>query len=125
MPEGISWHQVIQVTGINTKVTGQTVLFTPQERSFMVTALRLRCTAATSITVAATGSAGQNASTWNDICPSSLFSGLLAAGKYYSLPLVANPVVVAPGSTIELNITVPASGTSQTIDAILEGYHVV
>lgn len=110
--------------GINAKTATNTQLFTTDSgRKFMPTGIFVRCTAASGITVVATASFGTNGGGgYNDIVAATALTNLTAADTMFPVPLVL-PIIIPGGTQVHINVTVAATGTSQTIEATVEGYY--
>lgn len=116
--------QIMTIAGVNAKTTGATVIFTTESVSnFYVTGVTVESTSATAITVPATLSVGTNAATYNNILAAGAMTSLTAANLFSMLlPTVAS-VVVAASTAINVNISVAATGTSQTLTVGVQGYY--
>lgn len=114
------------VNGVNTKVTGTTLLYTvPAGRRAIILSAIIRCVTATAITVGPTLSIGQNSPSYNDIYASAVLTGLISTsgtGSSFGFGSIGLFAQGAPGATIDLSITNAATGTSQTISVDLNGY---
>lgn len=110
------------VTGINAKTTGATTLYTvPTSRTAVITGAIVRCTAASSITVAPTLGIGVAAGE-DDIFASTALTGLTANTKEWHFSLTGLASKNAAASVISLGIDTAATGTSQTLAVDLLGY---
>lgn len=110
--------------GIDAKTVTNTAIVTTQPgRNWITTGVVVRCTAANAITVGATVSIGTNAGGgYTDIVGATALT-TLAAGDCMRLTL-ASPYIQVPASTaVHINVSVAATGTSQTIEANLIGYY--
>ena len=111
-------------TGIDAKVIATTDLYTvPAGDTVVVTRAEVRCTAATSITVAATAGVGVAAGE-DDIFNSQLLNGLITSNKVFKFPVGGVGVIAAAGEVVKLGIDIGATGTSQTFEVDLFGYSV-
>lgn len=116
-----SW-KLSTTTGINTKTTGTTTLYTiPTGKTAIITGAIVRCSAATAITVGATAGIGV-ATNEDDMFASTAMTNLTTTAKVYSFTLVGISVLGNAGDAIKLGIDVAATGTSQTIVVDLFGY---
>jgi hypothetical protein len=111
-------------TGINGKTVGVTTLYTVPgyATSAIITGAVVRCTAATSITVAP--SLGITASEGS---PGGIFAivtltGLTTTGKMWTFASAGLGVAAAAGVNIMADINPGATGTSQTLAVDLLGY---
>lgn len=113
---------VSRTTGIDAKATGTTTLFTvPSGKSFIVTRLVVRCTAATAITVGPTYGVGVAAGE-DDIVASAAHTAFQVADTFV-LQTPKDPAVVAASTqAIKLGIDTAATGTSMTLAVDLCGY---
>ena len=111
------------VTGINGKNTGVTTLYTtPSANKCVITRIDLHITSASSITVVAALSIGQNSATYNDIVVATTLTGFNALDQIYRMSPSGVFVSVPSSTAIKLNITVGATATTMTFDAIIHGY---
>lgn len=109
---------------IDAKVAVATTIFTvPAGSTMVITGVRLRCTAAVAITVAAEAGVGIAAG-FDDIWASQPLYGLTASGKVFEFPLGGSGVIATAGDEVKLGIDVAATGTSQTVEADVMGYEV-
>lgn len=107
-------------TGINTKSTGATTLYTvPTGKTAIITGAYVQCTAATAITAGPTADIGVTAA---DIYASTAMTALTATTKVFQYTTGGVFSSSAAGALIKLNINVAATGTSQTVSVILTGF---
>lgn len=112
------------VTGIDAKSVGTTNLYTvPTGKTLLVTHVIVRCSAATSITDAATAGVGV-AGGEDDIFSSRKMTNLHTTGGVWVFSAVDRIVPVAAASTVKFGIDTGATGTSQTLVVDLVGYEV-
>lgn len=107
------------VTGINTKTTGATALYTvPAGKTLIVTGVYLKCTAATAITTGAQVDIG--------VAAGSVYANtniaMTTATQLYQFPVGGLMTPPTTGQVLNLNINAAATGTSQTVTAVLVGY---
>jgi hypothetical protein len=109
-------------TGINLKTVAATTLYTvPASRKAVITEAIVHVTAATTYTVGATVSVGQNSATYNDIIPATALLALAADNADELLD--TNPfVVVAASTAIKMDVSVGATATTATAQVILIGF---
>lgn len=111
-------------SSIDTKSTGETTVYTvPTGSTVVVTGVRLRCTAASGITVPAEAGVGIAAGA-DDIFASQSLLGLTASDKVFEFPNGGAGVIADAGEAIKVGIDTAATGTSQTIEADVMGYEV-
>ena len=120
-----SVRQLSTVTGINAKSVATTALYTVPSlgtnQNCIVTMAIVRCTAATAITSGPTIGIGVTAGS-ADIYAQTALSTLTSNTKAYNYAAPGVLVLVAPGSTINLGVSVAATGTSMTVACDLWGY---
>lgn len=118
----------ISKTGIDLKTTGAVTIFTTENgtQRFVPTAIIVEITAAVSITVGATISAGITAASYNDIMAATVLTGVTAVNNMLAFPALASAVVTSvPANTaFKINVTVAATGTSQSARVDVIGYYV-
>ena len=117
-----TFERMISVPSIDAKTTGNNLLWTNTGTSnFIVTGVSVVCTAASSITIPATVGIGTAAGT-SDILSAVALTGLTSNTKTYRYSLSGSSNVIASAGTIYANVTVGATGTSQTITINVMGY---
>lgn len=116
---------IASVTGVNAKTVANTVLFTPVPagKTLIVTKVVIRCTAAVAITNGATIGIGRTAGT-SDIFTDTNLAALTTTSNIFGFELYGMSVSVAAGGSVYLNLSVAATGTSQTLAVDLLGYYV-
>lgn len=112
-------------TGINAKNTGATTIGTTPNngKQFIVTRVIVECTAASAISVAPVVSVGQNSASYNDIATAVAALVVGANTVNIAAPLAGVAVSVAPNTAIKANVSVAATGTSQTLNVHVEGFY--
>ena len=121
--KGIVVH-TMSVSGVDAAATGATSVGTTENNgmTFFPRFARIRCNAATSITLPASISIGTNATSYNDILGITALTGVLSAGQYLLLPIASTVgTSVAPNTQIFVNVTTGATGTSQTFGVAVVG----
>lgn len=118
------FERVIQSGSIDAKSVANTLVWTNTgATNFVVSGVSVVCPAATSITVAPTVGIG-TASGTNDIISAAVLTGLTATTKAYKYQVSGSANVIAPAGTLYANLTVAATGTSQSIMVNVTGYWV-
>jgi hypothetical protein len=113
---------LLSTTGVSGTATGSTAFFTvPTGKTLFLEGVVVRCTAATAITVGATAQVETSLNA-ADIFASDTLTNVLASGDAYYFSTGAKTKTVAAGSSLSLNITVAATGTSQTFTIEPIGY---
>lgn len=112
-------------TGIDATAVAATTIFTTEaSRTFVVTDVIFRITAATGFISAATASIGTNASTYNDILTATALTGVSAVNNFIKPPVGAAVLPAVPASTaLKVNITVGAVATGLTLAVDVFGYY--
>lgn len=101
---------------LNAKTTGAGTLFATQtNQKIGITGILFTCTAATAITVACTISIGTNSTTNNNIMAATALTGLTTLGQTLYIPITGVISSVAASTNVGYNITVAATGTSQSL----------
>ena len=109
------------VNGINAKTVANTLLYTvPVGRTAVITGAVIRCSAASAITVGPSVGIGYPAGTSNIFAANA--TAITTTTAIFGLSLVGASVSAVAGSAINLNLTVAATGTSQTLSVDLIGY---
>lgn len=110
-------------TGINAKSTGTTALYTvPTGKTLVVTAVIIRCSAASVITAGPAIDIGDNTIGAASVYANTVLTGLTTTVKDFGFSTVGMSSVIAAGSIVNLNLNTASTGTSQTISATLIGY---
>lgn len=110
-------------TGIDLKTVAATLLYTvPTGRKAIVTQIVIHATLATTVTVPAAASVGQNAASYNDIVAITTFTGLNITDQVYTEDPTAVYVSVPASTGIYLNVTTGATATALTAEIILIGF---
>lgn len=125
MPLHFKSLQIISIGNINAKTVASTSIFTTENgtRTFYCIGASIECTAATLVTTPMTASIGTNSTTFNNILPVTLMTGLNAVNLHLPLFLSASQATVAPNTGIFINITIGATATAQTITVHLLGFY--
>lgn len=119
----LSITKLATITGINSKSTGATALYTvPTGKTAIITEAFVRCTAASAITVGASASIGQNSTAFDDFVGITILTALLATTDAFPLRATAKFVQAAAAAVVNIKITTAATGTSQTLAVDLYGY---
>jgi hypothetical protein len=105
---------------VNVKNTGSTLLFTTKPANFAPLQIFMYCIAANSITVPATVSIGTNSPNYNNIVPATLMTAETTGLYYTFVPSNLMPLI-PPSTQIFANVTIAATGTSQTISIGIQG----
>lgn len=113
------------VSGVNAKTTGATTIGTTASgtANFHPCFLVVESTASSLITITSSLSVGTNSTSFNNIVPITVQTGLTAASLYFKTEVTVATAPVAPSTAIKVNITTGATGTSQTISVTLFGYY--
>lgn len=107
---------------INAKTTGAGTIFTTgTSQQIGFTGALFQCSAATAITVACTISIGTNSTTNNNIMAATTLTGLITLGQTLYIPFTSVISRVAASTAVGYNVTVAATGTSQSITISLLG----
>lgn len=110
-----------RTTGINAFTTGNTTLFTvPTGKTAIITRAIVRVSAATAVTNGPTASVGGTATA--DVFASTALTALNATTKMFTFSQVGMSTLVPASTTVKLNISVAATGTSETLAVDLIGY---
>lgn len=110
------------LTGIDAKVAANSVIFTNNGSSdFVISNGIIRCTAASGITSGPSIGLGSAAGV-NDIFSSVSLLALTVAGRSFGFSLIGMSITIPAGGSIYVNLTAPATGTSQTVCVDIEGY---
>lgn len=122
MGYSLTFEQFIPKTGIDAKSVANTTLWTNNgTTNFVVTGASVVCTAATSITIGPTIGIGTAAGT-SDIISATAMGALTTASKAFRYSLSGTLTVIAPAGSLFGNVTVAATGTSQTLTINVTGY---
>lgn len=117
---------VIKGIGLNAKTAGAVKIGTTENanRNFYVTEIILETTASSLITVPVVASIGTNGTSYNNISSAIVVGGLIANLLFTKTSVGGSAVpVIPPGTDVFINITIPAIGTSQTINVHVIGYY--
>lgn len=106
---------------VNAKLTGATTVFPALGKNVVVTKVVLRCTAAVAITIGATAKVEKNPAA-GDLFSAETLTAVLAAGDIWVFDAEAKGIILPSGTALDVNITVAATGTSQTLAADVIGY---
>lgn len=111
--------------GIDAKTATNTHLFTTDAgRKWVTVGAFIRCTAASGVLTVATVSIGSNAATYTDLVAATALTGVTAADLTIPvLPVLSVPAIIAGGTAIHANVSVAATGTSQTLEVTIIGYY--
>lgn len=111
------------ITGINSKSTGATALFTvPTGKTAIITACIVRCTAASAITVGPSADVGDSVNGAASVYANTALTTLTTTVKAFGYSSVGIFDQVAAASVINFNINTAATGTSQTVSVTLIGF---
>lgn len=80
-------------------------------------------TAANGIVIVPTFSIGTNASTYNNIIPASLLTGLTTIDKMTKIDISSATGIIPANTGIYARVSVPATATNCTVDVHLFGYY--
>lgn len=83
----------------------------------------IRATASSSITVAATVGLGVTSATYVDILAAAIQTNTVTVRKFAVPQLVIAGTAIPPNTGVYANVTVAATGTSQTLEARLIGFY--
>lgn len=110
--------------GIDVKTTGTTLLATTENgtESFHPLFCVFKCTAVSGFIAASTLSVGTNSTAYNNTVPGTLMTGLSTAGSINSV-LVGATGTIPANTQIYVNVTIPTTATSQTLEVTLIGYY--
>lgn len=101
--------------------TAQPVYTAPASKKVVLTSLVLRCTAATGVATPCSAKVEINAAA-GDIFASEILVGVLVADDTWTFIAEARGIVVPAGGQVDVTITNPATGTSQSLLAEVFGY---
>lgn len=108
-------------TGIDGKTVANTVLYTvPAAKTLIITGFVLRATAATAITVGPSAGIGNISGTSNIFAAGT--TAVTTTSTIYGLSLTGASVLTVAAGTIYFNLTVAATGTSETLAVDIIGY---
>ena len=115
----------ISKTGIVATGTGDYVVDVTENgtQKFYPLFVTFSIRSANNITVAPTFSVGTNATSYNNIVPTSLLTGLTTVDKMTKIDINSATGVVAPNTTIYAKVSVSASATTCLVDVHLFGYY--
>lgn len=85
--------------------------------------LIIRCTAANSVSVAASVSVGTNSTSYNNILAISALTGVTSSGLCIQIPCTLFTQVAAT-TDIFIKVTTGITGTSELVSAYLQGFYV-
>lgn len=112
---------ISQTTAINAKTVANTTLYTvPTGKTLIVSALIVRCTAASAITNGPTVNVFTVSA--GDVYPSTAINALTGTSNIFGFGTIGMSISVAAGATLSLGLTVVSTGTSQTIAVDVMGY---
>lgn len=116
-------QKLATITGINTKSTGQTNLYTvPTGKTCVITQAIVRCTAASAITNGPTASIGFTSTAYTDIYIAENMMVLTGTTAIFGYVTVGMSAIAVATTIIKFNISSASSGTSQTVAVDLIGY---
>ena len=114
---------ILSATSVNTKSTGTTALYTvPTGKTLTVTAVYVRCTAASAITSGPAVDIGDSGNGAASIYANTTMTALNASGKIFQYSPGGTFQSVAAGNVVNFNINTVATGTSQTVTVSLIGF---
>ena len=117
-------RQLSSGVAIDAKVgAANAVYVAPVSKKVMITAVVLRCTFATSITVGASAKVEINAAA-GDIFAEEVLIDVLNVDDQWSFAAEARGLVLPAGAQVDVTITNPATGTAQTLQADVIGYFI-
>lgn len=103
--------------------TPQAVYTAPPTKQVVVTAVVLRCDAASGVTTPATAKVEVNPAA-GDIFPAEILTGVTSVDDKWTFVAEAKGLVVPAGAQVDVTVTSAATGTSQTFLADVLGYFV-
>ena len=119
---GYIGERLAVISGINLKTVGTTLVYTvPAGKTALYTMAFVEITAATAITVGATGGLGIAAGEADVFAPV-VFTGVLAAGQVWAFQSAGLTRTGPAGSVINYGNDVAATGTSQAARIHLFGF---
>ena len=114
---------ILSSTSINAKSTGTTALYTvPTGKTLTVTAVYVRCTAASSITSGPAADIGDSGNGAASIYANTTMTALTTSGKIFQYSPGGTYQSVAAGNSVNFNINTVATGTSQTVLVTVLGF---
>lgn len=109
------------ITAINGKTTGTTNLYTvPTGKTAVVTAINIRCSAASAITIGPTIGVGVAAGEDDIMMPQT--NTITATTQSFNWPIIGRSVIAPAAAVIKLGLDTAATGTSQTLEIDVIGY---
>jgi len=119
---GYIGERLAVVSGINLKTVGTTLIYTvPAGQTALFTMAFVEITAATAITIGATGGLGISAGEADVFAPV-VFAGVLAAGQVWAFQSAGLTRTGPAASVVRYGNDVAATGTSQTARIHLFGF---
>lgn len=116
-----------RVNSVNTASLAATLIFTTvsDRGNFYVTRIVPICRAATSVAVVASVSFGTNGASYNNVLAITALTGLTTAGNYIPNVMALSTAigVVAASTGIFVKVTTAITGTSQTVDFVINGFY--
>lgn len=116
-----------RVNAVNMATLAATLIFTTvsDRGSFYVTHITPIVRAASSVVGAASASFGSNSSNYNNILAITALTGLTAASNYLPnvMALATGVGVVAASTGVFIKVTTAITGTSQTMDFVIDGFY--
>jgi hypothetical protein len=101
--------------------SAQAVYTAPVGKKVMITSLTLRCIAASGVTAPCTAKVEVNPAA-GDIYEDEVLIGVDAVDDTWTFTSEARGIVVPAGGQVDVTVTNPATGTSQTLVAEVVGY---
>lgn len=113
------------ILNVNAKNTGSFTIDTTENgtESFHPLLIVFVLNTASAVSVVPTISVGTNSSTYNNIMPAALLTGLTSAGMILPMPITSAISKVAANTAIKGNVTIGATATTATIDIHVFGYY--
>lgn len=109
-------------TVVNAFSPGATAIYTaPASNKIVLTRVAVRCTAATAVATPATVKIEINPAA-GDVFAAESMVGVLDVDDVWIFSAEARSIVVPAGATVDLTVTIAATGTSQSLEAEVIGY---
>lgn len=110
------------VTGIDAKATANTIVYANNSgKTAHIAQALVYPTASSAITIGPSLGFGTSAGT-NDVFSTANILALLSTNKVFGFSTFGMSVLIPNGGSLYLNLTTPATGTSQIISADILGY---
>lgn len=114
-------RKLVDGYSLNAFATGAVTVLPALTKDVVLTKIVLRCTAANAVATPATVKAERNPAA-GDLFLAEELVGVTAVGDIWVFDAVAKGLILPAGTPLDINVTVAATGTSQTLAADVIGY---